>query len=132
MNQFFLIFVGGGIGSFCRFWLATWVTNLYGPAFPWGTLAVNLIGCFFIGLIAGLPQASASLNPTTRLLLMTGLIGGFTTFSTYEYESFLLTTNGEFERALINLTMSAVLGFLTVGLGYITMRFLTSLLKGGA
>jgi CrcB protein len=131
MNQFLLIVVGGGIGSFCRFLLATWVADQLGPAFPFGTLAVNLLGCLIIGMIAGLPQASTTLSPATRLLLMTGFLGGLTTFSTYEYESFMLTTNGALDRALINLSISVVLGFLAVGLGYMVMRFLTQWLKGG-
>lgn len=131
MNQFFLIFVGGGIGSFCRFWLANWTTGGLGPTFPFGTLTVNLVGCFLIGLIAGLPQASASLPPQARLLLMTGFLGGLTTFSTYEYESFMLTTEGEFGRALINLAMSMILGFVAVGVGYILIRFLSQWVKGG-
>jgi CrcB protein len=131
MNQFLLIFVGGGVGSFSRFLISTWVANQFGPAFPFGTLAVNLIGCLMIGLIAGLPLASASLSPATRLLLMTGFLGGLTTFSSYEYESFMLAADGAFGRALLNLSVSVVLGFLAVGLGYVVMRFLTQWMRGG-
>lgn len=131
MDKFLLIFVGGGVGSFSRFMFALWVTDKLGPAFPFGTLAVNLVGCFIIGLIAGLPQASAALSPASRLLLMTGFLGGLTTFSTYEYESFMLMTEGEFSRALLNLGLSVVLGFLAVGFGYVAVRFLTQMMKGG-
>lgn len=131
MKPFFLIFMGGGLGSFCRFYIASWAIDQLGPSFPFGTLIVNLLGSLIIGLIAGLPQASASLAPNTRLFLMTGILGGFTTFSSYEYESFMLTTDGEFGKAALNLILSMCLGFFMVGLGFIGMRYLTGLLRGG-
>lgn len=131
MDKFLLIFLGGGIGSFMRFLLSTWTVNQLGPMFPFGTLAVNLVGCFVVGLLAGLPLAVGSLTPATRLLLVTGFLGGFTTFSTYEYESFMLVTEGEMSRALLNLGISVVLGFLAVALGYFLTRFTIQAIKGG-
>jgi CrcB protein len=122
MDKFILVFVGGGIGSFLRFALSVWVLNRIGMGFPYGTLVVNLLGCFIIGLIAGLPSGGASLSPTTRLLLITGFLGGLTTFSTYEYESFLLVTEGAFAKALLNLGLSVLLGFLSVLIGYLLTR----------
>jgi CrcB protein len=131
MDKVLLVFIGGGAGSVCRFWLASWLGDRFGPIFPFGTLAVNLIGCFLIGLIAGLPSASASVPPFARLLLMTGFLGGLTTFSTYEYESFLLLSQGDIAKALLNLGGSMVLGLLALLVGVVVVRLACQGLKGG-
>lgn len=123
MQAFLLVFLGGGLGSFARYATTNWAITLWGPAFPYGTMLVNLVGCLLIGLVAGLPQAANSLSNPTRLLLVSGFLGGFTTFSSYEYESFMLTTKHAIAPALLNLMLSVVLGFLAVGLGYGITRY---------
>lgn len=131
MNQFLLVFIGGGFGSYCRFLTSNWVNNQIGSAFPYGTLTVNLTGCLLIGLIAGLPDSTASIPAYVRLLFLTGFLGGFTTFSTYEFESFLLTQAGSYDKALLNLGLSMVLGLIAVGLGFTLTRYAFPLPKGG-
>jgi CrcB protein len=123
MRLFLLVFLGGGAGSYARFLLTTWMMAQWGSAFPYGTLLVNLIGCFIIGLIAGLPSAAASLPLSLRLAIMTGFLGGLTTFSTYEYESFMLLLKGDMLRATLNLTLSVFLGLGILFLGYCLSRF---------
>ena len=123
MRLFLLIFVGGGIGSYARFLLSTWATAQWSLEFPYGTLLVNMIGCLLIGIIAGLPSAANSLPLPLRLALITGFLGGLTTFSSYEYESFMLLLKGDALRACLNLTGSVVLGLGFLFLGYCLCRF---------
>ena len=129
MNNFLLILAGGGLGSYLRYFVAQWAADRFGPAFPFGTLFVNLGGCFLIGLIAGLPLGAGSLTPRMRLLFMTGFLGGLTTFSSYEYESFMLAHDGALPRALLNLGGSVVAGFIAVVAGFLLMRTLAQLVK---
>ncbi len=131
MDKFFILLIAGGLGTYSRFVIVTWVTQLAGTEFPFGTLAVNLIGCLIIGFIAGLPNGANMIPPYVRLFIMTGIIGGFTTFSSYQYESFLLVKDGLFLRSLTNLAGSMILGFLIVAIGYVIARLTFSLLRGG-
>jgi fluoride exporter len=131
MARFLYLLVGGGIGTIVRFLLSTWALQTYGPGFPFGTLVVNLLGCFIIGIFAGLPEGANSLTPTLRLILMTGFLGGLTTFSTYEYESFLLTKDGAIWKAMLNLGGSMILGFITVFIGYWVIRLVLGMMAKG-
>lgn len=131
MEKFWLVFLGGGVGSLCRFLLSGWVLQRLGPDFPYGTLTVNLIGCFAIGLLAGYASTGAILTPQTRLLLMVGFLGGLTTFSAYCFESFNLLQEGLIARALVNLGGSVIAGMLAVLAGHTLVRFVFSMVKGG-
>ncbi len=130
MEKLLAIITGGSIGCLSRYYISNWVLQWMGPTFPFGTLTVNLLGCFIIGLIAGLPEGSNSLSPTIRLFAMTGLLGGLTTFSTYEYESFLLAREGLLWETFINIGGSVILGFIAVWVGYMAARFTISTVKG--
>lgn len=82
--------LGGAIGSVLRFFVGTWFLQRFGPGFPWGTLAVNVTGSFAIGIVLTLAQTRIGLSPAMRLFLATGILGGYTTFSAFAYETLLL------------------------------------------
>jgi fluoride exporter len=130
VDKICILILGGSIGTLLRFWMCQWVTQWLGPVFPFGTLVVNLLGCFLIGLIAGLPEGETSLSLPMRLLVMTGFLGALTTFSTYEYESFLLGREGQLWKMFINLGGSVFLGFLMLSAGYMLVRLATGIGKG--
>ena len=94
MNKIFLLFAGGGIGTLLRFTISGWTNKQFGTEFPFGTLAVNLIGCLIIGVLAGINE-KGFLEEEMKLLLFTGLLGGFTTFSSFSLESLQLFRNGQ-------------------------------------
>lgn len=88
------VFIGSGLGGACRFLCSRWIQSLVSQAlFPWGTFAVNVAGCFIIGLLYGIFDRGALLNPELRMLLTVGFCGGFTTFSTFINENYLLFTH---------------------------------------
>lgn len=115
---------GSLAGGFARYWLAGAVYQRLGTAFPYGTLAVNMAGCFLIGLLDSLAGERFVLGPGARLLLMTGFCGAFTTFSTLALETSNLLKGGDFLRALVNAAGSLVLGLLLLRLGALAGRSL--------
>lgn len=122
MYSFFLVFIGGGLGSIARFSLGRWVQINLNTVFPWGTLAVNIASCFILGLIVGLFSQKVFTNPEIRLLVGTGFCGGFSTFSTFSMETLELFKTGEtlYASAYVLLSMTLCLAFL--GLGMITAK----------
>ncbi|MDA1082158.1 MAG: fluoride efflux transporter CrcB [Gemmatimonadetes bacterium] len=91
LRDLMLVGVGGFVGSVARFLVGGWVTQLSAASrFPVGTLAVNAIGCLLIGAIAGYTEHTNALSPHTRLLVFTGILGGFTTFSAFAFETWFL------------------------------------------
>lgn len=115
--KWFQLALGGVAGTFARYLLAGFVYTLFGTGFPYGTLAVNLIGCFLIGFLASLAEEKFLLGPTARLLLMAGFCGAFTTFSTFMLETANLMKDGETARAFLNVLASVVAGFFIFRLG---------------
>ena len=97
MGAWVAVAVGGALGSVARFWMATVMTTLTGPRFPWGTLLINVLGSFVIGLVAGvtLTPARVGMHPEIRIFLMTGICGGFTTFSAFSLQTLELMQNGD-------------------------------------
>jgi len=120
-----LLFLGGGIGASLRFALAAWVDQRAGIDFPWGTLAVNAAGCFAIGVLATVADEHRILMPALRLFLVAGLLGGFTTFSTFGLETWQLLENGNLAAALANALLGVVVALLAVGLGAVLARQLS-------
>jgi len=119
LSQVLLVGSGGFVGSALRFLVSGWVYRSIPLAgFPWGTLAVNLAGCLAIGALGGLAQARQVLGPQTRLFLMIGMLGGFTTFSTFSYESVTLLAQREELRALAYVSLHLLLGIGFAWLGY--------------
>ncbi len=96
MGAWIAVAVGGAIGSMGRFWLAGVMAALTGPRFPWGTLLINVLGSFLIGLVAGLTltPARVGMHPDLRIFLMTGICGGFTTFSAFSLQTLELIQGG--------------------------------------
>ncbi len=109
--------VGGVTGTLARYVLSGVVYEVAGPGFPYGTLVVNLIGCFLIGFFAVLSEEKFLLGPNARLLLMAGFCGAFTTFSTFMFETAHLMKDGEMWRALLNVLLSVIAGFFVFRLG---------------
>ena len=90
MSRILLVLAGGGVGSVLRYLTALAAVRLLSPNFPFGTLIVNLVGCFFIGFVHTLALLTARLSPETRLFLTTGVLGGLTTYSSFNYEALAL------------------------------------------
>lgn len=90
MKALVLIFVGGGLGSVIRFLLGRWVTGLHQLNFPLGTLAVNVVACFVLGVVVGLADHKQLLSADSRIFWTVGFCGGFSTFSTFSYETMVL------------------------------------------
>jgi CrcB protein len=115
-----LVFVGGAIGSMCRFWLSGFVAERFGETFPYGTLIVNFIGSWIIGLIAGWVAhfndpfwASAA-----KQFLMVGISGGLTTFSSFSLQTWNLMLSGRWGSAFTNVLVSTILCLALVALGW--------------
>lgn len=116
--------MGGFLGAVARYTLSGWVHRRYAGDWPLGTLTVNVIGCFLIGGLATLAFERQLLSTTARSFLMIGLLGSFTTFSTFGYETMVLIRDGEMLRGLANVAASVLVGLLSVALGMMTVRVL--------
>lgn len=114
-----MLIVGAGsfVGGVLRFCLSQCMKNLMKTGFPWGTLAVNLMGCLIFGIIYGLFSRFSSPASSWCLLLTTGICGGFTTFSTFAYESQQMLQNGNLLGLISYISASILLGLALVGLG---------------
>jgi CrcB protein len=117
-----LIALAGLVGTLVRYWLSGFVAQQYGERFPWGTLAVNLIGSFLAGAMYHLAEERFLISPTLRTIIFIGLLGGFTTFSSYGLQTFTLLRDGEIGLATLNIAVSNVLGLLLVWAGYVAFR----------
>lgn len=120
-----LLYVGLGaaVGGMARYGLGGWVHGWAGTGFPWGTFAVNALGSLLIGLALGLLEAVPA-TPETRAFIAVGLLGGFTTFSTYTYETIALLRDSEWLRAGLYSLGSLGLGLVTVALGLGVAEFI--------
>jgi fluoride exporter len=120
-----VLFVGAGgfLGAIGRYLLAGAVYQLFpNSSFPSGTAVVNILGCFLIGLLNGLFEVRQVFGPETRLFLLIGVLGGFTTFSTFGFETLALMKDGEFLSAAMNVLVQVVLGLAAVFIGYSLLR----------
>jgi fluoride exporter len=113
-----IVALGGALGSVLRYLLGTWTQAISRSIdFPYGTLAVNLSGCFMIGLLAQLVEARGAFTSETRVFVFIGLLGGFTTFSSLGNETINLLREGETFNALANVGANVIFGLLLVWLG---------------
>ena len=122
MKSLLLVGLGGFFGAACRHGLSSWVTRAFKePGFPVGILVVNLLGCLLIGLAFGLADARDLFTRELRLLLFAGFLGGFTTFSTFGYDTLILMRGGHLGFAAINVLVSVIAGVFLVWAGYQAM-----------
>lgn len=117
MRELLLVCIGSFFGGGARYLVSKAVQACVAVSFPWGTMAVNIIGCFLIGLLSGL-SLSENISPTTKLILVTGFCGGFTTFSTFMNENLLLQREEALLSAVLYTMLSLALGLLAVIIGY--------------
>lgn len=116
MERYFLVALGGALGAALRYGLGAWLQG-FSAAFPYSTLFINVSGSLFVGLVLRLSLEGA-LSGEARLFLAVGVCGGYTTFSTFSYELLALVQGGEWGKAFLYASLSLVLGFLAVWLGY--------------
>ena len=124
IKSFLLVGLGGGVGSMARYLCQKWFNENYPHPFPWGTFTVNLVGCFLIGIIYAASEKTTVLSPQTRLLLITGLCGGFTTFSTFAFENMTLLRTGDVFYFFLYAVGSVVLGIAAVYIGSFIIKLL--------
>ena len=117
MLKFLHLVIGGAVGTVSRYALGGFVYRCCGTGFPFGTLAVNLLGCFVIGFLASIAEKKFILGSDVRTFLMIGFCGAFTTFSTFIFETDNLLRDGEIAKALLNVVSSVIFGFILFRLG---------------
>ncbi len=124
MINILLVGAGGFIGSVFRYICGKTVHTLLQqyPWFPFGTLTVNVTGCLLIGFLAGLSETRHLFSPEARLFVFVGVLGGFTTFSSFGYETFILARDVQFSAALANVGLQLVIGIGAVWLGNVLSR----------
>ncbi|MBI4982772.1 MAG: CrcB family protein [Candidatus Omnitrophica bacterium] len=128
MLRFFLVAAGGAIGTGCRYLLSGLDYKFSGGVFPVSTIFINLLGSFVIGILWGLFERS-TISPNIRMFVFIGLLGGFTTFSTFCLENFHFIRSGELKFMLWNVLLSNVLGVILVFIGFIISRYLPNFRK---
>jgi CrcB protein len=117
MDKILMISAGAILGANARYWISTWAAQKWGSAFPLGTLIVNLTGSLLLGIFMALTAERFSLDPRLRLMIATGFLGAYTTFSTFAFESVSMLTRGEVWAGLLNIAGSTIAGLLAVGAG---------------
>lgn len=123
LSDLLAVFVGGGLGSVARYLMGLLFLQRLGPGFPYGTLCVNLLGCFLIGVVAELAQTRAfGIGTSTRVFLVVGVLGGFTTFSSFAYETVTLGGEGLSLPALAYVLASVGGGIVAVFAGIVAAR----------
>ncbi|MEM1215310.1 MAG: fluoride efflux transporter CrcB [Bacteroidota bacterium] len=113
--SYLYVFLGGGVGSVCRYGLAVWLNDAAVP-FPWGTLAANVLSCLVLGCGMAL-LSKAIIGPDLRLLVLVGFCGGFSTFSTFSNELLTLLRQAQYGVSLLYFTVSMLAGLLAIMLG---------------
>lgn len=117
MRIMLVIALGAAVGANARYLIATWAVERWGASFPYGTIIINVVGSFVIGVVLALAATRPWIDIVWQRLLVTGLLGGFTTFSTFSYETYDLLMRGNWLAAVANMIGSVGLGLLAVALG---------------
>lgn len=119
MLNLIIVGLGGAIGTMLRYLLNSLIYFLLdAPLYPYGTLVINILGCFFIGLLASLAESRVALTAEIRTFIQIGILGGFTTFSTFGYETFTLLRDGQFLLGISNVLLQIMVGLFAVWMGY--------------
>ena len=122
MFKALLVFLGAGCGGVLRYWLASALQAWYGPDFPLGTLVINVTGCLVIGFLGFLWDGPSPVREEWRLLVMVGVLGGYTTFSAFGRETLLLVNAGQVGRAGVYVLASVVVSLAAVWLGSVAAK----------
>ncbi len=123
MKQALIVGAGGFVGCIARYLVGVLVARLLGaPVFPYATLVVNVVGCLLIGVLGGLAQSTRVLSPELQLLLITGMLGGLTTYSTFGYQAVTLGRDGHLIAAVFFVATHLLLGLCAVWLGLFLVR----------
>jgi CrcB protein len=117
--------IGGALGVNARYWLGVWMSQWTSPRFPWATVTINVSGSFAIGFLTT-ALARWLPHPQARLFVLVGFLGGYTTFSTFEFESLTLWERGEVRLAMLNVAGSVVAGLVAVSLGVVLANALAA------
>jgi CrcB protein len=120
--MFWAIAVGAAVGGLARYYLASSIQQRFGVTFPWGTLVVNVTGCLLIGFFIRYSLATPVVSAEMRALLTTGFCGGYTTFSTFSFETAALLEEGQYERAGAYVAGSVVLSLIATFAGFLLAR----------
>lgn len=120
--RYLMVGIGGFFGSIARFWMGGLIYARLGTRFPYGTLVVNVSGCFAIGFIMTILTGRPHLSPSWRYLIPIGFIGGYTTFSTFGYETMMSFREGAMLTGSLNILLSVVAGLIAVWLGMLCGR----------
>jgi CrcB protein len=126
LKTYLAVMLGGAVGTALRFVLSNWFAGRYGETFPVGTIVVNVTGCFVIGLFAALtgPDGVFLASPLTRQVVMIGVLGGYTTFSSFSLQTLNLLSGGEWLRASWNVMLSVMGCLIAVWLGQLVASFI--------
>lgn len=122
VKMILLVGAGGAAGSIARFLFQQLITHYYSSSFPWGTLVVNIVGCFIIGVVYAFSEKGNLLSPEMRLLLATGFCGGFTTFSSFAYDNVSLLRDGELLYTFLYIGGSVLIGLLAAYAGVFLVK----------
>jgi CrcB protein len=117
LDKYMVVLAGAGLGGLARYVAGTWIMAKYGGRFPLGTFVINITGAFLIGVLMTLLTERFHPHPNWRLFLVVGMLGGYTTFSSFEYETYQALRDGERWLGLLYVAGSVVLGYLGVWLG---------------
>jgi fluoride exporter len=122
LQKYLLIAIGGAVGSLSRYWVGSVVADRMGTRFPYGTLAINISACLIIGFSVTLIGRHTNINPAWEFLIPAGFVGAYSTFSTFEWETFSALGTGPFLVPLLYVALSLLLGLFAVWLGVVLAR----------
>jgi CrcB protein len=122
LTRYLLVVIGGGTGALARYVGASAIMTRFGGKFPMGTLVINVTGSFLIGFLMTMLTERFKLDPNWGLLLVVGFLGGYTTFSSFEWETYTAVRDGELWTGMLNVVASVMLGYVAVVLGSMLAR----------